>query len=311
MMRSSGHLAFERLVHSDWSSNAPKRWSARALRRQGGWLVERVAQTPSSDAFLDELFGHAKPTLAGFDFPIGLPLAWLGRIGAGFREFVCSPQAQHFLQPADTLFRISPLQPFYRKHPAGGRRADLLRALECSTFDQLLRDCDRPTSCRSRAESIFWTVGAKQVGKAALAGWQDILIPALERGAALWPFDGMLAALQGPALTIAETYPAEAYQHIGMRRTIGKRTQTGRREGCAAMFAWAARHGIQFSSDVEEKLHDGFGPRKDGEDPFDALAGLCGMIEVVDGRRAEAPVTAPLSFPREGWILGQIDLPCA
>jgi hypothetical protein len=35
------------------------------------------------------------------------------------------------------------------------------------------------------------------------------------------------------------------------------------------------------------------------------------MIEVADGRRAEAPTTPPLSYPREGWILGQIDLPAA
>jgi hypothetical protein len=311
MHRTDGQLAFDRLVHSDWSAAARKRWSAVAVRENGGWHVERIVQTPPADALLDDLFGHGKPTLAGFDFPIGLPLISLERLEAGFREFVCSPQARRFLQPAPSLFGISPTQPFYRKHPAGGRRADLLQALECSAFDQLLRVCDRPTPYRGRAESIFWTVGARQVGKAALAGWQEVLIPALARGAAVWPFDGALSALQTNALTIAETYPAEVYQHIGMRRTIGKRTQAGRREACVAMHAWAAAHHIRLAAVVEEAMRDGFGPREDGEDPFDALAGLCGMIEVADGRRAEAPTTPPLSYPREGWILGQIDLPAA
>jgi hypothetical protein len=144
-----------------------------------------------------------------------------------------------------------------------------------------------------------------------LAGWREVLIPALQRGAGLWPFDGTLSSLQANALTIAETYPAEVYQHIGMRRTVSKRTQARRKEGCAAVLAWANGHRIRFAPDIEQVMHDGFGAREDGEDPFDALAGLCGMIEVVDGRRAEAPVTPALSFPREGWILGQIDLPRA
>jgi hypothetical protein len=309
--RANGHLAFDRLVHSDWSANAGKRWSAYAVRTKDGWHIERIALTPPTMEFLDDLFGRGKPTLAGFDFPIGLPLISLDRLGVEFREFVCSPRAERFLEPAASLFGISPAQPFYRKHPPGGRRADLLRALECRAFDELLRVCDRPTPYRSRAESIFWTVGAKQVGKAALAGWREVLIPAMTRGARLWPFDGALSELQANALTIAETYPAEVYQHIGMRRTIGKRTQAGRKEGCAAMLAWARNHRIHLSPKVEQMMRDGFGPREDGEDPFDALTGLCGMIEVVDGRRAEAPVTPPLSYPREGWILGQIDLPAA
>jgi hypothetical protein len=45
----------------------------------------------------------------------------------------------------------------------------------------------------------------------------------------------------------------------------------------------------------------------DGEDAFDAITGLCGMIEVADGRRAEAPDALWTSHQREGWILGQID----
>jgi hypothetical protein len=62
---------------------------------------------------------------------------------------------------------------------------------------------------------------------------------------------------------------------------------------------------------IGQLIRTGFGEREDGEDAFDAIAGLCGMIEVCDGRRAEAPDALWSSRPREGWILGQIDVACA
>ena len=180
--------------------------------------------------------------------------------------------------------------------------------LGCAAFDDLLRECDKRTARRNRAESIFWTVGARQVGKAALAGWQDVLIPALARKARLWPFDGPLASLDTEILTLAETYPAEAYHHIGLRRPVGKRSQKARFVGGQRMREWALRHRVSFAPGIKRFMLNGFGAGGEGEDPFDALAGLCGMIEVADGRRAEVPDLAALPGRREGWILGQIDL---
>jgi hypothetical protein len=307
-------LAFDRLVHSDWSVASDKRWTAVARRSRRGWRVESLQRTPPSDQFLECLFDPAQRTLAGFDFPIGLPAFYLDKMGWAFRKLLSTPypdRAGRFFDAVDTLFDVSPEQPFYRRHPRGGRRPDLLRGLGCDDFDHLLRACDRATKTRSRAESIFWTVGAKQVGKAALSGWREMLIPALGRGACLWPFDGPLSSLDSNVLTIAETYPAEAYQHIGMRRTIRKRSQQGRSAGCGIMLEWGSRHGIAFSSEIEACMQQGFGERGDGEDPFDALAGLCGMIEVADGRRAEAPGFVAGAMRREGWILGQIEVTSA
>jgi hypothetical protein len=304
-------LAFDRLVHSDWSVVSSKRWTAVAQRSRPGWRVESLRRTPASDQFLDHLFDPASRTLAGFDFPIGLPTFYLDKMGWEFRELLStsdSDRARRFFDAVDTLFDVSPDQPFYLRHPKGGRRADLLRGLGCDDFNHLLRRCDKATKTRSRAESIFWTVGAKQVGKAALSGWREILIPALGRGACLWPFEGPLSSLDSNVLTIAETYPAEAYQHVGMRRTIKKRSQQGRSAGCRIMLEWGSRHGIAFSSEIEAHMQHGFGERGDGEDPFDALAGLCGMIEVADGRRAEAVDFAACAARREGWILGQIEV---
>ena len=52
-----------------------------------------------------------------------------------------------------------------------------------------------------------------------IAGWREIVVPALRREqVAIWPFDGELRDLfQKFSLVIAETYPAEAYRHVGVR----------------------------------------------------------------------------------------------
>jgi hypothetical protein len=308
----TARLAFDRLVHSDWSVSRAKRWSAVALRSETGWRVDRLEPTPSPQEFPDALFDRTRKTLAGFDFAIGLPSAYLDRTQFDFCQLLTaahSARTQRFLSPVPSLADISPAQPFYQAHPRGARHADLLRALGCDHFIDLLRQCDRKTVTRSRAESVFWTVGARQVGKAALAGWREVVIPLLESGANLWPYDGALESLDGAVLTLAETYPAEAYRHVGMPRTVRKRAQAGRRAAGAILLDWASRQNVEFASPIRRSIVDGFGDRDSGEDPFDALAGLCGMIEVADGRRAEAPAALPSAARREGWILGQTDLP--
>ena len=309
----TGLVAFDRLVHSDWSVAPNKRWSAIAERSPNGWSIASLAQTPSPAGFLDLLFDRPG-TLAGFDFPIGLPLFYLNTMKIEFCELLSSPlpdSAQHFFSAAETLLGISPAQPFYRIHPKGCRRQHLLHRLHCGDFNDLLRECDKATANRSRAESIFWTVGPKQVSKAALSGWQDILGPARARGAGIWPFDGPLSSLSRRALTLAETYPAEVYQHLGMSRTVKKRTQAGRTAAGAVLLAWAARYQVTVAPKIAGLVADGFGARPDEEDAFDAITGLCGMIEVADGHRAEAPDALWDSPPREGWILGQTDAPAS
>jgi hypothetical protein len=304
-------LHFGRLVHSDWSVSPKKRWTATAVRSSSGWSVACLQQTPVD--LVDYLFDFSGHTLAGFDFPIGLPLFYSTSAGLDFRELISdasSARLRRFLTPVETLFDVSIDQPFYRKHPKGGRHLVLCQRLGCETIDDLLRECDKKTKIRSRAEAIFWTVGAKQVGKAALAGWCEVLIAAVAQGASVWPFDGPLSSLVSNRLTIAETYPAEAYQHIGMARTIRKRSQTGRKAAADIMIEWSARHDVTFAEPIKAKILSGFGEGKDGEDPFDAVAGLCGMIEVADGRRAEAPHSEKCIKREEGWILGQVDVPC-
>jgi hypothetical protein len=50
---------------------------------------------------------------------------------------------------------------------------------------------------------------------------------------------------------------------------------------------------------AHEGMCFGFGPKKSGEDAFDALVGLLAMIEVVEGRRTERFEITSLLIPGE------------
>jgi hypothetical protein len=70
--------------------------------------------------------------------------------------------------------------------------------------------------------------------------------------------------------------------------------------------SWAKWARVEFTARAQAELFDGFGPRKLGEDPFDAFIGLLSMIEVVDHRRLEGGTSLGDEAARwEGWILGQ------
>lgn len=253
-----------------------------------------------------------QPILAGFDFPIGLPFAY-GR-STEFPDFPAflsgmSPEAwAEFRSIASRPDQISRRRPFY---PAGVTRglkqADLLRGHGVAELDALRRSVERATPERRAACPIFWTLGGNQVGRGALSGWDEVIRPAVATGAHLWPFDGSLSALaDSGGITLAETYPAEAYGHIGVRFRHGqsKRRQDDRLSHVPSIMGWAASRNIVFSVDAKDELVHGFGADAAGEDRFDAMLGLLGMIEVVLEGRPEGPHVASPETRWEGWILG-------
>ena len=96
-----------------------------------------------------------------------------------------------FYEPARSRQDIRPERPFYPGGDTRGTtRRDLVHGLGMTNFSDLKRRCERS----SHAEALFWLVGAKQVGRAAISGWKDLLAPALANNAELsiWPFDGPL-----------------------------------------------------------------------------------------------------------------------
>jgi hypothetical protein len=303
---------FARLVHSDWSVDPDKQWAAEARWASSGWLVEEPKRVGPLGDFLKDLISRPQPTLAGFDFPIGIPVAYARRANiTRFTEALAGfgvGEWSDFYRVCDTDDEISLHRPFYpRVSSKKAKQIHLLAGLGLGTIDMLRRECERRTKTRKAACSLFWTLGGNQVGRAAISGWRYVVQPARKEGALVWPFDCDLTALsEFGHLVICETYPAEAYGHVGVRFPPGasKRRQSDRRKATATLLNRASSHGVSFSKGMRNAIADGFGPLETGEDPFDAALGLLGMIEVVDGRRQAAPVSAG-AIECEGWILGQ------
>jgi hypothetical protein len=305
-------LRFQRIVHADWSRDHRKRWSAEATKRDSVWSVAAPRRVGDLAEFRADLAGGLRPVIAGFDFPIGVP-SFFGKATsqkgflALFDQLGCGDWAR-FYDVCDYPEEVSIARPFYpRVASTTARQVHLLDRLSVDAIDQLRRASERATDARRAACSLFWTLGGNQVGKAAISGWQEVIAPARRAGASLWPFDGNLASLGKPgAVVLAETYPAEAYGHVGVHFAAGgsKRRQNDRRAATFNLLARCVDLSIVLSEELKATIEDGFGPRKSGEDPFDAVMGLLGMIEVVEGRRPEAPADIP-NLRWEGWIFGR------
>ena len=141
-------------------------------------------------------------------------------------------------------------------------------------------------------------------------------MPALEDEALtvkLWPFEGTLTELLQPNhVVVTETYPGECYDHLGVEfsrrsgKKWGKRVAADRRRNASALLRWAERVGVALTWSLVEEIENGFGEKAAGEDPFDAVVGLFGMLNVVLGHRAPGEPTDALIRSVEGWILGQM-----
>lgn len=256
----------------------------------------------------------ASPALLGFDFPIGVPADYARR--AGIENFAAWLRR---LEPSDAVFdvagelsEVSLARPFFPR-VVRTRSPGLKRAFhDALGLESALRVCDRAHCGRRAASELFWTVGPQAVGKATLTGWSEAFIPALiepGRRYALWPFDGELTVLLSELdAVIVEAYPAEAYRQLGLRMgTPGtaKTSQDSRRADAPRLLAWCGRHGVVPDDHLLAELRDGFGPSPAGQDPFDAVVGLFGMIDSI-GRGGEPDLPPDPAIRRyEGWIFGQ------
>jgi hypothetical protein len=321
------------IAHADWGVNPKKRWMAVALRSENGnYLAERTEQVGETGRLLADLrkrAGGDGPVLAGFDFPIGVPrhyayvaeiedfLSWLPKLGSGVW--------QEFFDVAETPAQISPLRPFYPHRsvytgPDGSRQnvrqAELLQALAVGQIDQLRRLCERRHASRRAACPLFWTVGAQQVGKAAITGWREVLAPGLADPALklqIWPFSGPLAdMLTNNAIVTVETYPAEFYHQLGIAfgkprqsEKSGKRVQAERVKNAGKLLAGAGQVGLDLEGRLKAEIEDGFGADQEGEDRFDALVGLVGMLKTIRDLDSFADPEDTDIRCIEGWIFGQ------
>ena len=139
----------------------------------------------------------------GLDLPLGLPLAYARHLpDSGFPAFLRRLAGRPaFFQVCATLAEVAADRPFYPMHGRRGMtRAAHAAALGLAGAADLSRCCDRATAERPAGAPLFWTLGANQTGKAAIAGWRDMLLPAFAAGedVRLWPFDGPFRSLLAP-----------------------------------------------------------------------------------------------------------------
>jgi hypothetical protein len=303
------------VAHADWSAHPAKRWMARALLQpDGGYLVLPPVRVGALDGFWAWLQAVAPtgPILVGFDFPIGLPAAYADRVGIEDFPAALDGFDGDFYSVARTPEEISLARPFYPDRPGGRSRRELVDALGLEAWDRLHRRCDRATASRPAACPMFWTLGGNQVGKAAISGWRELLAPArrARMNVAIWPFDGALAPLLSThSFVVAETYPGEVYEHLGLRRALrsrgGKRRQDARAACAGLLLAWAERSQISLAPALADDIQAGFGALPGADDRFDSVVGVFGMLNVLRDARPSGEPDDPVVLRVEGWILGQ------
>ncbi len=312
------------VVHADWGSSPQKRWMARAtLQESNRYLAHTPAPVGEPSTLLHRLYTDAGPggiVLLGFDFPIGLPARYADL--AGINDFLDllpllgQGDWADFYTVAEEPVQISLHRPFYPHRSGHARQRHLLDGLGVATMTDLRRQCDLARPGRRPACPLFWTLGGQQVGKAAIAGWKEVLGSALRSGeldVAIWPFAGPLCGLFKPGrIIVAETYPAEVYTHLGVTfsknkagQKSGKRVQRDRAANAPRLLAWAATAQVELDPGLQVMLQDGFGASADGDDRFDATIGLFGMLNVVLGRQPPGDPEDERVRKIEGWILGQ------
>ena len=305
---------FRHVVHCDWSMRSAGRWMATGRQASdGSWSATGPRRVPEASAFLDDLFARAAdgPTLAGFDFPIGFP----ARYGAStpYPGFLAALDAigrgawPEIFEVADGPDDVGPLRPFYPRRPGAARLRHLLEGHGVAGAEALVRACERAGLDGGPAGCMFWTLGAKQVGKAALSGWREVIGPARCRGAAIWPFDGDLVQLsEGGGLILAESYPGDAYGQLGLSFAGKSKRRISDRAGFAAGIArWAEARAIVLDDGLASAVRDGFSASSGNDDGFDAAIGLLAAIAVATGERPDgAPATEEVRH-WEGWILGK------
>lgn len=302
------------ICHADWGSASNKRWLARAVLGANGrytaYSPNRVENHTDLIPSVRRQIGGEGCALVGFDFPIGIPVAYAQLAGVTeFKSFLRElgdREWADFYNVAGIPSEISAHRPFYPIAPGKARQAHLLSALGLGSVNELRRECEKWHDGRRSACPLFWTLGANQVGKGAIVGWRDVLAPALRDDVRvlIWPFDGHLDELIRPGkIVVAETYPAECYGWFLAKPLRGKGKLEVRRAVGNQLTEWAASLNLSLESSLIDMIERGF---LEGDDAFDAVVGLFGMIEVGERRRQPGEPSEDRIRTLEGWILGQV-----
>lgn len=284
----------------------------------GGWRIGAPAPVGEVGSLLARLGVQAAgaPVVLGLDLALGLPRAYAerhaGSVAADFPQFLRRLiDRPEFFRVAESIDDVGLGRPFYPARWRNGvteRRHALVAALGLDSAAGLFRLCDLASADRPAAAPLFWTMGPKQVGKAALRAWQELLLPALagEQPPLLWPFEGALRDLLAPGQTVVcETYPAEAMRQLGLRLAGSKRRQADRATLAGTLLERMRALNATPDPALAAQIAGGFGADAVGEDRLDCTIGLLGMLNVLAGNQPDAAPADPWIRRWEGWILGQ------
>jgi hypothetical protein len=304
-------------AHADWSVDPRKRWVAIARRAQDGWQMAAPEPVGDVAAFIAKLRSMAKgdAVALGLDLPIGLPRAYAALLAeTDFMHFLATMATRpDFFRVCTTLAEVGMGRPFYPARGVRGMtRAAHALALGFDGAAALSRTCDRATAERPAGAPLFWTLGANQVGKAGIAAWQHMLLPALagDEDVRIWPFAGDFNGLLAPgAVAVAETYPAEALRHLGIRLKGSKRRRDDRAAVADQLSDAMAALRVRPDRGLRQATVDGFGADAAGEDRFDCVIGVLCVLNVLAGNRTDTVPPDPWIRRWEGWVLGQTALP--
>ena len=253
-------LPIDQIVHADWSVNPKRRWLVRIERRTDSWHVHAPELVGDLSTLLDRITAQSTGRkIAARTGPANRRAQVLGRESSSrrisaFAEGLGKSPWEDFYNPALTTAEIGPHRPFYPARPGGTKQAHLVQGLGASSMDDLCRRVDFNAEGKRAATPLFWTLGAAQVGKAALSFWREVLQPALLAPSppAVWPFDGTLSDLTSQnSMTICETYPAEVYEWFGLDVRLSGKAKTNqqhRAEDADALLAAGLKLGCAVSA---------------------------------------------------------------
>lgn len=288
-----------------------------AHRTTTGWRLTAPRLVGDVETLLTRLLHEAEggAVALGADLPIGLPRAYAAtRSEHDFLAFLRGVRTlPDFFMVCRTLEDLRPDRPFYpARGVAGMTRLSHALALGLADASALSRACDRATVERPAGAPLFWTLGANQSGKAAIAAWQHLILPGLhdDDRLRLWPFHGPFRTLLSPGrVALAETYPAEALRHLGIRLRGSKRRHADRCATAGALVTAIDQQAATPDDTMRRAVLDGFGVDSSGEDRFDSVLGVLCVLNVLAGARPDTAPPDPWIERWEGWVLGQTALP--
>jgi hypothetical protein len=300
------------VIAADWSVDPRKRWMARAdLTSEDRYLLyppETAGKPSNLVSRIRQIVSHRRTALIGFDFPIGLPRSYAKAVGiVSWRQALYqfgSSGWENFYNVSNDPSLYNPFFPLpKRTGEKGNYRKQLVEKLGFTKFDQLKRRCD----IQAKAESLFYTLGPKQVGRAAINGWREVLGPAMDQ-IHFWPFDGRLSQLlESTGIVVAEIYPREAYRQLDISVGPGtgrsKRRREDRKAVSLGLLSRIKKNDwISITKAAESCFVWGF----NSDDDFDAMISLISMIQILVGIYTCAlPENDSKVLSIEGWILGQ------